>query len=59
MTESPGAAVCLPHLLGEGCGGGLTWDAEQSLTSVGARRAPLGACPAGLGVDSGLEFPAV
>ena len=58
MTESPGPAVCLPHLLGEGCGGGLTWDAEQSPTSVGARRAPQPP-PAGLGVDSGLEFPAV
>lgn len=40
-----------------GCGG-LTWDAEESLTSVGDRRPLPGACPAGLGVDPGLDFPA-
>lgn len=40
---SPGAAVCLPHLLGVCVGGrgDLTWDAEQSLTRLHPIRAGL------------------
>lgn len=33
-TASPGAAVCLPHLLGGAVCGGLTRGAEQSLTGL-------------------------
>lgn len=33
-TASPGAAVCLPHLLGGAVRGGLTRGAEQSLTGL-------------------------